>query len=385
MTDHITRRQLLERAAIGGAAITFPGILAACGGNGTKAGEGTTTVEKKLAKTLRMSNWTLYIDVKGQKHPTLDQFEKKTGVHVNYKEDINGNAEFFGKVQGPLRRGQSIDRDIIVMTDNSRYPSLLINQGWVEKLDKSAIPNMKNLIAQQRHPSWDPDREYSLPWQSGMTGIGYNAKLTDPVMTMDDLLTNPKLKGKVGVLDDYSGTLTLMMLSNGDDPGKVTDATFNRVIKRLQKASDSGQIRRFYGNDYSDAFAKGDLAATMAWSGDVVQLALDNKNLHWGLPTEGGEIWTDNMLIPQGGDVYTASVFMNYVYNPKVAAQIEAYVNYICPVAGAREAMLKMDASIAKNTLIFPTKQMLDNAHSIDPKTLNNEKYLTTWNNLISA
>jgi spermidine/putrescine transport system substrate-binding protein len=385
MTDQLTRRQLLERAAIGGAAITFPGVLAACGGGGTKAGEGTATVERKLAKTLRFSNWTLYIDVKGKRHPTLDQFEKKTGVHVKYMEDIDGNASFFGKIQPQLQRGQSIDRDIIVLTDNSRYPSLLIDKGWVEKLDKSAIPNMKNLIAQQKHPAWDSNRDYSLPWQSGMTGIGYNAKLTDPVKTVDELLTNPNLKGKVGVLDDYSGTLTLVMRANCDDPGKVTNATFDRAIKKLQKAVDSGQIRRFYGNSYKEDFAKGDLAATMAWSGDVAQLQYDNKSLQWELPTDGGEIWTDNMFIPKGGNVYTASTFMNFVYDPKIAAQIEAYVQYICPVEGAKAAMLKLDPSLAKNRLIFPTKQMLDNVTSLDAKTFNNEKYLTTWNNLISA
>lgn len=384
MTDQLTRRQLLERAAIGGAALTVPGILAACGGSAGKAG-GSTSVEQTLAKTLRFSNWTLYIDIKGQKHPSLDQFQKKTGVHVKYLEDINGNAEFFGKIQGPLRRGQSIDRDIIVMTDNSRYPSLMIKKGWVQKLDKSAIPNIKNLIPQQRHPAWDPNREYSLPWQSGLTGIGYNDTLTDPVLSLDDLLGNPKLKGKVGVLDDYSGTLTIVMFSNGDDPAKVTNASFDRAIARLQKAVDSGQIRQFYGNNYSDAFAKGDLAATISWSGDVVQLQLSNKHLQWNLPTDGGEIFTDNMLIPTGGNVFTASTYMNFVYNPSIAAEIEAYVNYICPVLGAKELLFKQDPAIANNKLIFPTKEMLDNVSSIDPRALNNEKYLTTWNNLISG
>jgi spermidine/putrescine transport system substrate-binding protein len=384
MTDQLTRRQLLERAAIGGAAITFPGILAACGGSSTEAG--TTTTERKLAKTLRMSNWTLYIDnTEGGRRPTLDQFEKKTGVHVNYKEDIDGNATFFPKIQGPLSRGQSTDRDIIVMTDNSRYPSLLIDKGWLEKLDKSALPNIKNLIPQQRHPSWDEDREYSLPWQSGMTGIGYNAKLTDPVLTVDDLLTNPKLKGKVGVLDDFSGTLTLVMLSNGDDPGKVTDATFDRAIKKLQKAVDSGQIRQFYGNAYSDAFAKGDLAATMSWSGDVVQLALENKALHWNLPGDGGEIWTDNMLIPKGGDAYTASTFMNFVYDPTVAAQIEAYVNYICPVEGAKEEIAKIDQSLASNPLIFPDAATLDKVKVFDAAAADDPELKAMFQKVIGA
>ncbi len=383
MTDRLTRDELLRRGALGGAVLTLPGILAACGGTSTKAGG--TTVEHKLAKTLHFSNWTLYIDKEGNRHPTLDQFQKKYGVHVDYREDINDNASFFGKIEGPLSRGQSTGRDLIVMTDNSRYPSLLIKKGWVEKLDKSAIPNMKNLIEQQRHPNWDPNRDHSLPWQSGMSGIGWNDKLTDPVLTMGDLLGNKKLKGKVGLLNEFADTLALVMAYNGDDPSKVTDASFNRAISTIKKAVDSGQIRAFYGNDYSGPLAKGDLAATMSWSGDIVQLQADNPHLKWNLPDTGGDIWTDNMLIPKGGDVYTASVYMNFAYDPKIAAQIEDYVNYICPVIGAKAVLLKQDPSIANNHLIFPTKKMLDNVHVIDPEALNNEKYQTTWQNLISA
>jgi spermidine/putrescine transport system substrate-binding protein len=384
MTDHLTRRELLRRAAAGGTVLTLPGLLAACGG-ATKATGTAGSSKKQLAKTLEFSNWTLYIDVKGQKHPTLDQFEKKTGVKVDYKEDINDNATFFGKIQGPLSRGQSINRDIIVMTDNSRYPSLLIKKGWVEKLDKSAIPNIKNLIPAQRHPSWDPDREFSLPWQSGMTGIAYNDKLTDPVTSIPQLLEDKKLKGKVTVLSEMADGLALVMLANGDDPAHVTNASFNRAINRLQKGVDNGQIRQFTGNDYSGPLAKGDLKAAMSWSGDIVQLQSSNKHLHWNLPDDGGDIWTDNMLIPQGGNVFTASTYMNFVYEPKIAAEIEAYVNYICPVLGAKQVLLKSDPAIAKNTLIFPTKKMLDNVHVIDPAALSNPKYLTAWQNLVGA
>jgi spermidine/putrescine transport system substrate-binding protein len=381
MSDQLTRRELMERAALGGAAILVPGWLAACGSSGGKSANHA----HKLAKTLHFSNWTLYIDKKGNTHPSLDQFKKKYGVTVDYTEDINDNASFFGKIQGPLSRGQSTGRDLIVMTDNSRYPSLLVKKGWVEKLDKSAIPNMKNLIPVQRHPNWDPNRDHSLPWQSGMTGIGYNAKLTEPVLTMSDLLGNKKLKGKVGLLTEFSDTLALVMAANGDDPSKITDAKFNRAIKTIKRAVNSGQIRQFYGNDYSGALAKGDLAATMAWSGDIVQLQSDNPHLKWNLPDTGGDIWTDNMLIPKGGNVYTASVYMNFVYEPKIAAEIEDAVNYICPVLGAKQAMEKIDPKIAANTLIFPTKKMLDNVHVIDANALNNQKYLTEWQNLITA
>jgi spermidine/putrescine transport system substrate-binding protein len=383
MTDVYTRRQLLERAAAGGAVLTLPSFLAACGGSSSKSASSS----HKLAKTLRFSNWTLYIDVdeKTKRHPTLDQFQKKYGVHVQYTEDINDNATYFGKIQGPLSRGQSIDRDIIVMTDNSRYPSLLIKKGWVEKLDKSAIPNIKNLEPSLAHPNWDENRDYSLPWQSGLTGIAYNDTLTDPVLTVPDLLENPKLKGKITLLQGMGDTMPLIMRANGDDPTKVTDATWNKAIKVVKKGVDSGQIRQFTGNDYSGPLAKGDLKACFAWSGDVVQLQADNKHLHWNLPTAGGGIWTDNMLIPKGGDVYTASFYMNYAYDPKVAAAIEDYVNYICPVVGAKAVLLKQDPAIAKNTLIFPTKQMLDNVDNFDANALNNEKYITEWQNLITS
>ena len=383
MTNQLTRRELLQRGAVGGAALTIPGLLAACGGT-SKAGAGSTT-SHKLAKTLNFSNWTLYIDVKGQRHPSLDQFQKKYGVNVNYVEDINDNASYFGKIQGPLSRGQSIDRDIIVMTDNSRYPSLLIKKGWVQKLDKSAIPNIKNLQPTLQHPDWDPNRDYSLPWQSGMTGIAFNDKLTDPVLSIPQLLEDKTLKGKITVLNEMADTMSLVMLANGDDPSHVTNATWNKALARIQKAVNSGQIRQFTGNDYSGPLAKGDLKAAMSWSGDIVQLQSSNKHLHWNLPTDGGDIWTDNMLIPNGGNVYTASTYMNFVYDPKIAAEIEDYVNYICPVVGAKAVLLKQDPAIAKNVLIFPTKTMLDNVHVIDPTVLSNPKYLTEWQNLVGA
>src|SRR5207302_8513570 len=243
----------------------------------------SSTASHTLAKTLRFSNWTLYIDIdeKTKRHPSLDQFQKKYGVHVNYVEDINDNATYFGKIQGPLSRGQSIDRDIIVMTDNSRYPSLLIKKGWVEKLDKSAIPNIKNLEPALQHPKWDPNRDYSLPWQSGMTGIAYNDKLTGPVLSVDELLESPKLKGKITCLNSMGDALTVVMLENGDDPTNVTDKAFNAAFNRIKKAVDSKQIRQFTGNDYAPLLAKGDISAAMSWSGDIAQLG--NAHIHWNL------------------------------------------------------------------------------------------------------
>ncbi len=386
MTD-LTRSELLRRAALGGAALSIPGFLAACGGDSNTAAT-TTAGPKELAKTLKFSNWTLYIDrdEKTKKSPTLDQFKQKHGVTVQYFEDVNDNATYFGKIQRPLSQGQSIDRDIVVLTDNSRFPGLLIQRDWVEKLDKSAIPNFANLQDSLKSPSFDPDREYSLPWQSGITGIASNLKLTKtPVTSVDQLLEDKKLKGKVTLLTEMADTMSVVMLANGDDPAKVDDAAFDKALKRIQSAVDSGQVRQFTGNDYTGPLSRGDLAACISWSGDVVQLTADNPNLQWNLAESGGDIWTDNMLIPKGGDAYTASTFMNFVYDPKIAAQLAAYINYVSPVKGAKEEARKLDPALADNPLIFPDEETLSKTVIFDSEALSNQDYLEKWQSLIGA
>jgi len=390
MSQSFTRVELLRRGAAAGVVLTLPtSLLAACGGDEDEAAATTAGGKKQLAKTLRFSNWTLYIDIdeKTKKHPTLDEFQQKTGTKVEYFEDINDNASYFGKIQRPLSQGQSIDRDIVVLTDNSRFPGLLIDKGWAEKLDKNAIPNFGNLQDALREPSFDPNREYSMPWQSGMTGIATNTKLTGgkPVTMIDQLLEDANLKGKVTLLNEMADAMSLVMLANNDDPTSVDDASFNRAHDRIKKAVDSGQIRQFTGNDYSGPLSKGDLAAAMSWSGDVVQLSADNANLVWNLPESGGDIWTDNMLIPKGGDVFTASTYMNFVYDPEVAAKIAAYVNYVTPVKGAKEEAAKIDPELADNPLIFPDADTLSKVVIFDSKALTNQDYLEKWQALIGS
>jgi spermidine/putrescine transport system substrate-binding protein len=390
MTDPITRKTFLRRAAASGSLLTVPGLLAACGGGG---GGTPGTTANKLAKTLHFSNWTLYMDTNKKNHtwPSLVEFQKQFGVHVDYTEDINDNESFYNKIAPLLKRGESTGRDIVVLTDNAVNLGLMLKNGYAEKLDKSAIPNIKNLVDVQKHPSFDPNRDYTLPWQSGMTGIAYNDTLTDPVLSIDELFGNPKLKGKITCLNDMGDVLTLVMLSNGDDPAKVTDKTFNAAMSVLQKAVNNGQIRQFTGNDYAPSLANGDLAAAMSWSGDISQIG--NKHIHWNVPKDGGAIWTDNMLIPKGGDVYTASVYMNYVYDPKVQGLMEAGdpkrnitgIYYIPPVKGAGEWAKKFNPPIAANPLIFPTTATLNSVHIFDNAALNNQKYQTAFNNLISS
>jgi spermidine/putrescine transport system substrate-binding protein len=377
MNPRMTRDELLRRGAAGITLLSLPGLLAACGGGDDDGGGGGGSGGGEAKDVLNFSNWELYIDTK--KPTTFQQFRNKTGIKVNYFEDVNSNDGYFAKVQGQLRQGQGIGRDIFVATDNSRFPGLYVSQEWVQKLDKNLIPNMSNLIPAQQHPPFDPNRDYSLPWLSGMDGIAWNEDLTDPVTTVEKLFNDPKLKGKVTVWSEMGDTLGLVMLSNGDDPAKVTDASFDRAIKTVEKARDSGQIRRFTGNDYAQPLARGDLAACFAWSGDVAQLIADNPKLHWGIPEQGGIIWTDNMLIPLGGSVPTASTYMNFVYDPKIAAKIAVDTGYISSVKGVKPFALQLDPKSGKNPLVFPDSATLAQLHQNDPKMLSNQEYITKW------
>jgi len=380
MSSRMTREEVLRRGAVGIGALSVPGLLAACGGGSSKSAASSS----KVNKVMNFANWPYYIDTPQtlkaagiHKPTTLKEFEKQTGIKVNYYEEVNSNPEYFAKVQGRLSKGEGIDRDIIVSTDNDRFLGDYISNKWAQKLDKSLIPNIKNLIPAQQHPPFDPNRDFSLPWASGMDGIGWNDKVTDPVTSVKQLFEDPKLKGRVGVWNSMGDTLGLVMLENGDDPAKVTNASFNRAIARVQKAVNSGQIRKFYGNDYAPVLAKGDLAATMAWSGDIANLA--DPHVHWLVPTHGGIIWTDNMIIPLGGSVPTASTYMNFMYGPTISAQWAVGANYISSVKDVKQAAVKLDPKAASNNLTFPTDKTLSQMHQNDPAMLRNPDYNKKW------
>ena len=301
MTRQLTRSDLLRRAAVGGAALVVPGALAAMAEAAARARPDASC----RGKTFVFSNWPLYIDVdeKTHRHPSLDQFTKKYGVKVKYIEDINDNASFFGKIQAQLRRGQSIGRDMIVMTDNSPYPALLVKNRWVEKLDKSVIPNIKNLVPGFGIRRGIRTATTACPGCRVMTGIGYNAKLTKPVTTVDQLLTDKSLKGKVTLLNEMADTLAWSCSRTA-----TTRQGRRRLVRPgAEEDPEGGQVRPdppVHRQRLLGPAGEGRLWAAIVWSGDMVQLHADNKYLRFVIPKSGGMIWTDNMLIPKGGDAY---------------------------------------------------------------------------------
>ena len=363
----ISRRQLMRLGGAGAMSMGAAAFLAACGSGSALSG-GSKTVSKTIAKApigtqLNFSNWPLYIDVDHGKHPTLEHFQKKFGVHVKYTEEINDNTEFFGKVRQQLANGTSGGRDIIVMTD--WMAGKMIKLGYIQKLNKEFLPNVqKNLIPELQHIDYDPNRDYSVPWQSGQTGLIVRTDKVGEPKSINDIF-NPKYKGKVTMLTEMRDTVGLTMLGMGKDPTNGSTADALAAIDKIDKYVKNGQIRRFTGNDYLKDLPHGDTWICYGWSGDAVQLQSDNKNIKFIHPQEGFMLWTDNMMVPVGAPhPYTAEVFMNWIYQPEVEAPIEDYVNYVPPVAGTKEALVKIDPSTAKNPLIFPTAAVLKDGHA---------------------
>ncbi|MGW8064413.1 polyamine ABC transporter substrate-binding protein [Streptomyces ziwulingensis] len=373
----LTRRSLLRASTGGALAAGGLGTLSACGiPPAGKSGGGVSSEDRsEREKEVSFSNWTEYMDIddSGKRHPTLDAFTRRTGIKVTYTEDINDNNEFFGKIQPQLTAGQETGRDIIVLTD--WLAARLIRLGWVQKLDPSHLPHaFANLSPQFRNPDWDPGRAYSYPWQGISTVIAYNRKALDgvEVRTVSDLLDNPKLKGRVGFLTEMRDTVGTVLLDMGKSPERFTDDDYDAAIARLQKGVDRGQIRRFTGNDYTSDISKGDFAACLAWAGDVVQLKADNPDVDFLIPDSGYLTSSDNMLVPNRARHKTnAERLMDHYYEPGPAAQLAAYINYVCPVDGVRDELAKIDEDAANNPLIIPDQAMQAKSHafrSLSPK-----------------
>ena len=243
----MSRRDLLRRMGIGAGALSLSAFLAACGTEGT-APSGGDEEEKDPPTTnqiqgeLDFANWPLYIDKAGGQRPTLNDFTKATDIEVNYQEVIDDNQSFFGTIQEPLANGQETGWDLIVVTD--WLIAKMISLGYLEQIVQDRIPNFLEHAGQiyQNRP-YDPGNRYSLPWQSGMTGIGYNPKLTGPEITSTDDLFDPAFEGQVGMMTEMRDTMNLVLLNLGIEPQDATNADAEAAQKKLLEQRDAGIVR----------------------------------------------------------------------------------------------------------------------------------------------
>ena len=370
-------------------AISMALVLSACGidasgsPDASAPGGGEAVGGGEPSGVLHFTNWPLYIDEDDDGNsPTLQQFEEETGIDVTYSEAIEDNTSFFGTIQPQLEAGQDPGHDIIVVTD--WMIGNMIELGYLEPIDvERDVPNfVENAAEKYQDRTYDAGNQYSVPWQSGITGIGYNPALVDEEITSLAQLFDPefvqKYCGQIGMFSEMRDTLSLALLYNGVTPAEATIEDVEAAQQVLLEQAEC--VRGYYGNEYAQGLADGSLAITMAWSGDVFQLQFDNPDLQFVVPDEGGILWTDNMAIPKGAEhPNDALAMMNFVYQPEIAAQIAEWVNYITPVPGAQEFVRQQaeDAeaegdtetaeylrAVAESPLVFPTDEMLSRLYS---------------------
>ncbi len=374
MTENLDHSIPPDLAGFNSAQISRRALLAGAGGATAISLFGTAGVESASAAnaTVRWANWSLYLDYdnKSKKYPTLVDFTKKTGIPVKYMEAIDDNDTFTAKVTPQLKLKKDIGYDIVVPTE--WMAARWINSGFVQKFDDVAVPNKKNVLPFLLNRPLDPGRHYSLPWAGIIAGIAWNKKkLPAGINSIEDkthpergLFSNPALKGKIEVLSEMRDTIGLIMLWQGVDISKpFTQDKFDNALNYLQKKIKDGWIRQIKGQSYAEDMISGDAVAVIGWSGDINQLNLQNQNqFGFAIPESGGTFSTDNMMIPSTStNKAGAEAVINYYYDPVVAARVANYINYVCPVSGAKEAMAKISPAQAKNPLIFPDDAMWKN------------------------
>ena len=345
----VSRRAVLAGAGGLGAA----GLLAACGGGSDSADS---------ANSVRWGNWPLYLDYdeETKKYPTLDKFTEATGIKAEYFEDYNDNDEFYGKVQAQLKLGEDIGYDVVTPTD--WMAARWIRLGYTQKFDAANIPNKSNILDSLASPSFDPNREQSLTWQGIMAGFGWNTeKNPKGIRTIDELFA-PQNKGKIVVLSEMRDTIGIILRSQGVDLQTVTEDQFMNAVDFMEKKIADGWIRGVKGNEYAEDLTSGDATAVIGWSGDMFILKAENEGkFDFALPDSGGTISGDNLMIPSTASAEgkaNAEKLINFYYDPAIAAEVAAYVNYVCPVKGAQEEMEKIDPELAASPFIFPDATM---------------------------
>jgi spermidine/putrescine transport system substrate-binding protein len=334
--------------------------LAACGGGSVGGGNQSAAETAKSGAVkgdITISNWPGYMD-KGSDN-AVAQFQDDSGVKVDYVEDVNDNAEFFGKLRPQLDEGQSGGRSVFVVTD--WMAKQMYDLGYLQNLDHSTLPTVfDHLLPSLQSPAFDPQRKFSVPWQSGMTGLMVNTKEAPDVKSVNDLF-DPQYKGKVTVLTELRDTIPLMLKADGIDPSSATKQQWLDEIKKLKDGVDSGQLRRFTGNDYTQDLTNGNVIAAIGWSGDTT--LVENPDVEWRMPTQGCILWSDNMVIPKGApNTPAALAWMNFVYEPKVQAPLAAYIQYVTPVTGVKQVFEQQGkTALANNPLIFPSASFTKN------------------------
>jgi spermidine/putrescine transport system substrate-binding protein len=342
-------------------------MLVACGSDDGVggAGDGDVTVAEggEASGDVLISNWPGYVDPGAD--GTIAAFEDESGLKVEYKEDVSDNVIFFNKLKPQLDQGSSGGRSMFVVTD--WMAKRMYDLGYLQEIDHDDLPTVfENILPQFEESRSDPERKFSIPWQGGQTGIFVDTNEAPEIDEVADLF-DPKYKGKVTMLTEMRDTVPLVLQSEGISADDATKEDWLAAIDKLREARDSGQIRAFTGNEYTEDLTAGNIVAAIGWSGDGTLIG--REGVEWRRPLDGCDLFFDQAVIPVGAPNTAAALeFLNYAYDPEVAADITEYVQYVTPVDGVQEILADRGSKLAEDPKIFPTEEEIaDCSQDPDP------------------
>lgn len=323
----------LSSSALVAAAI----LIAGCSGKQEDSGE------MKLSKELNVYNWSYYVA-----ESTIPDFEKEFGVKVNY-DNFSSNDELLAKLQTGVS-----GYDVIFPADY--MVKIMAAQGLLHELRKENIPNLKNLDERFKNPPYDPEGRYSVAYQWGTTGIGYNvSKVRNPV-TGWEVFWEPEYKGRMTMLDEIRSGLVPALKFLGYSVNTTSPAELQQAKELMFK--NKPLLKAYTSSTYQDLLKSGDAWIVVGFSGDIYQVAKDHSEIRYVIPSQGSDMWVDNMCIPATApNKYTAEVFINYMLRAEVSAAISNYTHYASPNAAARQFM---KPEILNDPNIYPPKEVMD-------------------------
>ncbi|UOQ56322.1 spermidine/putrescine ABC transporter substrate-binding protein [Leucobacter allii] len=344
----LSRRDLFRLTGVGIGALGVAS-LASCAG----AGQG--------GAPLVWGNWTMTMDYDDESgaYPTLEQFTEESGIAVDYFEDINDSATFYAKIREQLDQGQFPGYDLFNFADD--FTARLIANEQVQEFDHSRIPNLSHMSELMAHPSYDPDRKFSIPWMGGMTGLCYNTELYPRGIRSVADLARPELRGKVGILTEMIDTIGLTLLDQGVDvSGDWGDAQFDAALDQVHERLTSGQYAQATGNQYTQDLQSGRIWAAMCWSGDIQVLNDEaGKELFaFVIPEPGGTKYVNAIQVPRGTDrMPDVEALIDFYYQPEIMARVVEYTASVPPVDGVREELAQLGSRLAESPMLFPSEQ----------------------------
>ena len=392
----MARGKMLSRRAtllgLGGTAAVLS--LASCA-NGTESALTPAEDLSDSEKVLVWHNWPLYMDGEDDaSYPTLNRFQEQSGITVEYMMEIDDNDTWYAKVKDQLALGTDPGFDVACPTN--WLVNRMIGLGYLQTLDNANMPNkVANLAPAYLGDANDPERTLSVPYQGIIGGIVYNKKMykeatgKDAPTSLADVWA-PELKGRVGLISEMRDSVGLTLLSQGIDitsEESLTEDAFNAAVEFIAAQVSSGQIFNIKGNSYGEDLTNGNIIVALAWSGDTTILNAEVGEERFGfvVPDTGSTISSDSFVVPMGSaHKKNAEALINYYYDPVNAAELAAYVNYVTPVVGAKEEMLKTDPALAENPLIFPSEEFLSNVFAFRALTGQEEqRFATAWQNVL--